>query len=63
MCRMTPWLQWYQNFENRIKIETESPFLVGVGGTVHFLGDGFKSMASPFLSKDIGINELNPKFY
>ena len=23
----------------------------------------FKSMASQFLSKDIGINELNPKFY
>ena len=37
---------------------------VGVGGTVHILGDGLnKSMASQFLSKDIGINELNPKFY
>ena len=37
---------------------------IGVGGgTVHILGDGFKSMASQFLSKDISINELNPEFY
>ena len=43
--------------------EFKKQLLVGVGGTVHILGDGFKSMASPFLSKDIGINELNPKFY
>ena len=37
--------------------------ILGVGGTVHILGDGFKSMASPFFYQDIGINELNPKFY
>ena len=36
---------------------------LGVGGTVHILGDGLKSMASQFLSKNIVINELNPKIY
>ena len=30
-------------------------------GTAHILGDGFKSMTSPFFYQDIGINELNPK--
>ena len=40
-----------------------TPLPLGVGGTVHILGDGLKSMASQILSKDIGVNEINPKFY
>ena len=44
-------------------LKVKVQLLIGVGGKAPILGYGFKSMASPFLSQDIGINELNSKFY
>ena len=43
--------------------DNEIEVFIGVGYTVHFLGDGLRSMWLPFFSQDISLTKLNPKFY